>query len=64
MITWDFFFKFFFCYEVFAKQKKTKESSNYYWGVRLVGLPRGGVKDESPFTAVVVVADDKLERFE
>ena len=26
-----FFFKFFFCYEVFAKQKKTKESSNYYY---------------------------------
>ena len=30
-------------------------------GVRLVGLPRGGVIDESPFTAVVVVADDKVK---
>jgi hypothetical protein len=30
-------------------------------GVRLVGLPRGGVIDESPFAAVVVVADDKVE---
>ena len=28
-------------------------------GVRLVGLPRSGVIDESPFAAVVVVADDK-----
>ncbi len=25
-----FFFKFFLCYEVFAKQKKTERSSNYY----------------------------------
>ena len=30
-------------------------------GVRLVGLPRGGVIDESPFAAVVVVADDKVK---
>ena len=30
-------------------------------GVRLVGLPRGGVIDESPFTAVSVVADDKVK---
>jgi hypothetical protein len=30
-------------------------------GVRLVGLPRGGVIDESPFAAVDVVADDKVE---
>ncbi len=30
-------------------------------GVRLVGLPRGCVIDESPFTAVVVVADDKVK---
>ena len=26
-----FFFLKFFCYEVFAKQKKKKESSNNYW---------------------------------
>jgi hypothetical protein len=26
-----FFFKFFFCFEVFAKQKKKKESRNNYW---------------------------------
>jgi hypothetical protein len=26
-----------------------------------VGLPRGGVIDESPFAAVVFVADDKVE---
>jgi hypothetical protein len=29
--------------------------------VRLLGLPRGGVIDESPFAAVVVVADDKVK---
>jgi hypothetical protein len=30
-------------------------------GVRLVGLPRGGVIEESPFAAVIVVADDKVK---
>jgi hypothetical protein len=29
--------------------------------VRLVGLARGGVVDERPFAAVVLVADDKVE---
>ena len=30
IISPDFFFKFFLCYEVFAKQKKKKESGKYY----------------------------------
>ena len=29
-----------------------------------MGVPRGGVIDESPFAAVVVVADDKVKGFE
>jgi len=30
-------------------------------GVRLVSLVRSGVIDESPFVAIVLVADDKVE---
>jgi hypothetical protein len=30
-------------------------------GVRLVGLARGGVVDERPFAAVILIADDKVE---
>jgi len=34
-----FFFLNFFCYEVFAKQKKTEESSNNYWWAPLRSRP-------------------------
>jgi len=30
-------------------------------GVRLVGFARGGVVDERPFAAVILIADDKVE---
>ena len=41
----DFFFKFFLCYEVFAKQKKTERSTIYYsYRAVLVGFA-GGMRE-------------------
>ena len=44
-----FFFKKNFCYEVFAKQKKTEESSNNYFGKALKAVSR--MNDGRPLLA-------------